>query len=661
MLLLILLLGLFFQHKVSIAQNKIKKKELKKQEQSQLSAWDSLVYFRFPIIIQTDSTITFFPKVNIWTIDSLSSFLVDSIGDANRNKMFYDSLRAKANKNVLTKNIYKWLIRKDDTIPKKNLRIKSHQYFEPYQGMVIRKISIKQLNVFGPTVTDTTETEKTKFESTANLFHTTTSEKYLRKNILFKVGDEVDPRLMAENEKIIRDLSFIHDVNFVIKPVEDQPGWVDVHIITKDLFSLGFNFSVKNEQAGTFEIYNRNTWGRGHTVSGSFVFNIEKNPSLGGEVFYGKRNLNGSFIDLSTRYSNTWQKHTATLSISKDFLTSETKSAGGIYLDRSFRFNRVYDYYPLRIDSSLNYSIYNFWLGRNVLINQYRNRSKNFYISGGYYHVNFFTPYNTISNLNQNLFDRNIYLGSVTLANQKFFKTNLVYRYGITEDIPYGYKYELVFGYEDGEFDNRLYGHLHLATGSVFKDNNSYFSASFKTGGYLNHGNFEQGLIQGNINYFSPFRTILKHKFRNFVEFEYTLGINRFKGELLTLNSIPYGIRGFTSKDVTGIQRLTANIESVMFLRRDIYRFKIAAYAFTDLGIIGNDKEVIFNQDFFAAFGTGLRIRNESLVFNTLEIRIAYHPDPPIDMSHWSFKFATHIDKIFSTFNGQKPKPILFQ
>jgi len=655
------MLGLFFQQRYSIAQIQDKKNEMNKKQPSQLSAWDSLVYFRFPVIIPTDSTITFFPKVNIWTIDSLSSFLVDSIGDANRNKMFYDSLRAKAYKSSLTKNIYNWLIRKNDTTLTRSLRIKSHHYFQPYKGMIIRKISFKQLDVFGPSVDDTTKVGKTKVEKTANLFHTTTSEKYLKKNILFKVGDEIDPRLMAENEKIIRDLSFIYDVNFIVIPVENQPNRVDVHIITKDVFSLGFNFSLKNEKAGTFEIYNRNTWGRGHTISGSFVFNMNRTHSLGGEVSYGKKNLNGSFIDLSTRYTNTWQKHTATLSISKNFLTSETKTAGGIYLDRSIRCNRVSDYYPVRMDSNLNFSVCNFWLGRNFLFNHYKNRSKNLYIAGSYYNVKFFNPSNKSLSQNHNFFNRNIYLGSITLANQNFVQTNLVYRYGITEDIPYGYKSEMVFGYEDGEFNNRFYGHLFLSAGSIFKDNNSYFSASAIVGGYFNRRKFEQGLIQGTINYFSPFRTILGNKFRNFVEFEYSLGINRFEDEFITLNINPYGIRGFESKHVFGKQRLTANIESIMFLRRDFYRFKVAAYTFTDLGMIGNNKKVIFNQDFFAAFGTGLRIRNESLVFNTLEIRIAYYPNPPIDMPHWSFKFASHIDKIFSNFKGKKPKPLLFE
>ena len=52
-----------------------------------------------------------------------------------------------------------------------------------------------------------------------------------------------------------------------------------------------------------------------------------------------------------------------------------------------------------------------------------------------------------------------MFLVSAAFSRQKFYKTNLIYSYGQTEDIPYGLLINVTAGKEINEFKERIYGH----------------------------------------------------------------------------------------------------------------------------------------------------------------------------------------------------------
>ncbi|MCK7540631.1 MAG: hypothetical protein MZV63_61945 [Marinilabiliales bacterium] len=58
--------------------------------------------------------------------------------------------------------------------------------------------------------------------------------------------------------------------------------------------------------------------------------------------------------------------------------------------------------------------------------------------------------------------------GSLALSSQRFINTSLIYSYGRTEDIPYGYMVELMGGRENNEFKWRTYGGLKVSYGNIF-------------------------------------------------------------------------------------------------------------------------------------------------------------------------------------------------
>ena len=89
--------------------------------------------------------------------------------------------------------------------------------------------------------------------------------------------------------------------------------------------------------------------------------------------------------------------------------------------------------------------------------------------------------------------------------------------------------------------------------------------------------------------------------------------------------------------------------------------FQTAVFSFFDLGIIGNSKEIIFTQEYYAGLGVGVRIRNENLVFKTIQIRLAYYPRHPSDVNSVGVLVDGVAKTRFYTFQPRGPEPLRFE
>jgi len=138
------------------------------------------------------------------------------------------------------------------------------------------------------------------------------------------------------------------------------------------------------------------------------------------------------------------------------------------------------------------------------------------------------------------------------------------------------------------------------------------------------------------------------------------IGIRRFGVEELSLR-YKNGIRGFESNLATGRQRLSLNFETVLFQNRDVLKFNVALFGFADLGVIGSNRNFIFSQDYYGGFGAGIRLRNESLVFKTIQFRLAYYPNHPDDISGLGVILNERNKSNFYSFQPQKPEPLRFE
>jgi hypothetical protein len=574
-------------------------------------------------------------------------------------EVFYDSLEVKANRHRITKWLYDYMITSTNDSIIKDLR--SYEYYRSFKNKTIGSISIKSLEVFGPDFYDTLKTTNIWAEKMANKMHSKSNLNVIRKNLWIKEGQVLDPELIMDNERLLRSLPYLKDVRIIIKPRIGNNKIVDILILTKDVFSFGLAGSIGNINKGEVGVYDKNIFGIGHEIRVKFVGHTEKAPRLGMEAYYAVNNLKGNFINFSAGYANNYIREDFFISFERDFLRPRSVYAGGITALRSFRSNTINLNDNVTSDFDLNYILLDGWYGRRLKLGINPNDSRfQMTLAGRVRYTSFYDrPLPDIDN-NQFFANSTFYLGSLSFSHRTYVRDYLVYSYGIIEDIPKGYLHELVFGYDHNEFGNRWYSHLFLSTGNLFKQKPYYLYTSMGIGSFWRHSGLEQGMFDLKVNFISPLFYIWNIQVRQFIKLNYTLGINRFEIEDLFLRNA-IGIRGFGSRIEKGKQRLTLNVENVFFQKKSILNFQSAFFSFLDMGIVGPANQSIFKQNYFAGIGVGLRIRNENLIFKTIQLRLAFYPNHPSDVNSIGFILDEVPRSRFYSFQPRGPEPLRFE
>ena len=585
------------------------------------------------------------------------SVLIDSV-PINKQDVFYDSLKYRANRKGLTRMIYDFLISPPRPyVDKKALAL---DYYSKFEGKLISEIKIKPLDIFGPSFNDTSRTASNWFEKSANALHTKSNLKSLKKLLLFKEGDFVDPEIIYENERIIRSLPYISDIKVLIEQDTIYTGLVKLLILTKDRFSFGVGGAVGGTKSGELELYNQNIFGVGHELSIRFVGHLDRKPYAGLETYYKVNNFRGKFIDFTTGYVNHYKREGFVFDLNKPFITPTVKWGYGATSLRYFRTNRIFEDDPIQASSPLDLFYLSAWLGRSFSINQKKNENTKIVLSGAFYNRYYFDRPPPDADNNQYYSNSTFYLSSISFTQRRYVQDQLVYSYGITEDIPEGFKNEIIYGFDANEFGDRHYARFSISNGNMLK-NKGYIFVNAGIGGFFNPLNYEQGQINAGVNYISKQINAGRKRFRFFTNIRYDLGLKRFDIENLRLNG--RHIRGFASahENVIGKQRLSVNLEYVLFLRKQFYKFNMAVYGFSDIGIIGNNKDLIFTQNYYSGVGLGLRLHNENLVFKTFFIRLAFYPFHPSDMSFIGGLAGEQSKRRYTSFEPLAPEPFPFQ
>jgi hypothetical protein len=573
-------------------------------------------------------------------------------------EQFYDSLEYKAKQKTLTRIIYDFLV--SPPRPYVDREALSKEYYRQLEGKIISEISIQPLDVFGPTFEDTSRTAKSWLEKTANTIHSKSNLNTIEKMILFDVGDFVDSELLYENERIIRSLPYIQDVQIILEQDTVYRGLVKVHVLTKDRFSIGVSGGVDGNSSAALELYNQNIFGIGHEISFNFVGHLNRQPYTGLETFYKINNIKGKFVDISAGYMNTYKREGFSLILDKPFIIPSVKWGFGGAALRMYRTDRINESHPIQTSIPMDLAFFNAWAGRSFQIKPNHFQNSQMIISAGINNSTYFHRPSPSNDGLQYFSNSTFYLAGITFSQRRFLQDQLIYSYGVTEDIPEGFKNELVYGFDANEFGNRHYAHLFLSNGNLLVNRQGYLYLSGGIGGFFKNNEYEQGQIQGSLNFISRQVHAGRKRFRLFVRANYLLGIRRFEIENLSFNRNDH-IRGFRSQEALGKQRLSVDLEYVLFLRQQFYKFNMAFYGFADLGIIGSNKSLIFTENYYSGLGFGMRIHNENLVFKTFHLRLGFYPFHPSDMNFTGFIIEEQLKKNFYSFQPTAPQPLRFE
>lgn len=582
---------------------------------------------------------------------------------------FYQRLQGKWGQRKFTKELFNLLF----SLPSDDFKIDTTQFlksenpFTTYDGKIIGDIKLTKLKALGTRLDKPEEKPKSFVQKTGNTINFNTRERVILNNLLFASGDMVDPLIIADNERILRELPYIKDARIYLKPRPDNPNIVDVEIITKDVLALSFDLEARDFDSGILRVNHKNIFGSGHEIDNRFAVDNSSDQKFSYQVWYRIPNIKKSFISFEVNYANTVNQDFSSIKLQRDFISPKIKFAGGIEIsNQRLRFRELSnivsdnEYDVQTINERYDYQ--DFWLARAFPLNlkdPVLNERTRLILSGRVSNIKFSLRPEVDNNLNQQFHNRTLSIASIGISQRRYFKDQLIFGYGRTEDIPYGYQVELLGGYEWAEFGNRYFLGSKVGRAGYIGDL-GYFLGGFSLESFLKNQIFEQGVFKADFRFFSPLLDLKQWKFRQFVNVNYTFGIDRFPNEFIDIRD-KNGIRGLDSNTLRGTQRFLLNIETVSFTPIEAADFKLAIFGFYDLGMVNDGKRHIFSEKAQTGIGVGFRIRNDNLTFKAIEIRLAYYPDAPIGIPMTDLDLSGNSGFSFSDFLITRPSPSIFR
>lgn len=484
---------------------------------------------------------------------------------------------------------------------------RENNYVSNYTGRTIGEIYIYQNNVF--------ENSKKWVDRTLNSLHRVTREEVIRNDLFFKSGDTINPVEIANNRRLLRSRPYFSDVNIIIVPRAEDTTIVDMYVLTRDKWTISADLKIKSDGKTQVMAYDDNLLGWGSRLSISTYVDWKHGFTYGGNlVEYTQRNIVGSFWDAYAVVGKGFDNANYGAEFTREFIHPTDYMAGA-----SFMYEReLLNYYPPDTMLHASWTMLDVWGGYAVEIPAMRN---SLYMTARFFNLKYTDRPEVTDMLNPYFHNNAMLIGSIGFFKERFRLTNRIYGYGVPEDVAYGYHTAFLAGYSWGEFGNRWYLGGEFSAGYFTPI--GYLGTEAGLGSYLNssNGKFYRTTLQAKVTYFTPLLGQGRYPVRQFIVLNATRGWNRLDGFQETLKFNSHADMRALEEDVYGTNRMVLNTETVVFTPWQVAQFKIAGFFFADFGLLGNSGN-IFKNDFFTTLGIGFRIKNENLIFNTINIQL---------------------------------------
>jgi hypothetical protein len=539
---------------------------------------------------------------------------------------FFDSVKIFAYKSFITRKIYDYVVLPPQTDNNQEaLNYRNEIKYSIYDGLIIRTIDVFPLRDKYKILKDTSVRMNKIVNDLGDNIYSSTNRRVIKKNMLLNKGDTISGLILADNERLLRQLPYIEDVNTQVLLVPNTDS-VDIVLMVDDVWPVEAGININDIESGNVKFMHNNLGGWGHEFGLSFPFDNNKTPFLGYSGKYLIRNVVGYHFNTSFSFEDVFNDQRWQVNIQRPFFSPNTKYAGGArYFQRSAYFIGS----ETNIEKPLDYHMYDFWVGRAFLLNQSnKNKRRLRFMTSGRYLNYQFENRPVVSDTNfYNYHQRTYYLATLGISKQWFYESNFMYNYRKTEDIPCGTLFEITTGYEFNEFFNRPYTAASIYLGD-FQARLGYGSFKINIGGFWERSRFKQGIFSIESRYFSNPIKIKGFLLRPFIRMNYKKGINQLSDEHLSNNG-EYRIEGLKSNFFIGDEKIFGSTEWVVFMPYYFYGFRFVAFAGADMVIVAKEHERLFDQDLFSSINIGLRIKNERLALKAIQIKMSYFPVIP--------------------------------
>lgn len=524
--------------------------------------------------------------------------------------------------------------------------------FQKYNGKIIRDIQFVRVN-FGTPISDTSNKVSTSLTRLSNKVHSKTHERVIRNNLFFNKNDSIQPYLLADNERYLRDLPYLQDAKISVVRIPGNPDSVDIVVITKDVLSIGAEAPSVDPSNTRASITEENFAGSGNKITLSGFFDKSRAQKFGYGAEYIKRNIAGSFLDAYFGYQNfnssladnreenayyvklvrplvnAYMRWTYVLEVSRH-LTKNMYSTDSLYnADYRYSYNNIDAWAGLNVDASV--------LDKYVRGQRLRGLIALRLLSQKFDAL----PVRLVNSYDPKFADITGVLASVSVFARDFYKTKYIYGFGRNEDIPEGIDIGFTTGFTRKQNKSRPYLGIKFER-YYFTSKNRYLDFTVRVEGSLYKNNFEDITALGNVDFFNRLKNLGRWKQRTFLSAGIAWQINSVLNDPLLLES-KYGLPEFANGNIAGYIRTTVKGESVFFSPLSVISFRFAPFVFYNASLFTRRNSAIADSKLYTSIGGGLRTRNESLIFGTFELRAYYFPRKNFDDQRFKIQFNTNL------------------
>ena len=535
-----------------------------------------------------------------------------------------------------------------------------------YAGKRINSITIEQQN-FLSSIDSKESNLKDIFSKIGNKLQSNSKKRAIRENIFFKEWDLFDPSIIAYNEKWLRDLSYIQDAKILAMITPYDTNQVDVIVVTKDLFSYGGELLINNKDAYAAKLNNINFLGTGNSIQVNQNFENQRSPKSGWGYDVGLSNFLGTFISINAgvnQFGNNISNNVLSarknyISVQRPILHPNSKWLGGMEYLETENENVFPGKWDTIFNQQLNYNLKHkdIWIGyqltkqsKRIKLNEYKQFIQYRYLENDFRA----RPIDYLLQLDRNYQNLKANFLSFTLVRQSVYRTRYLYGLGRYEDLPIGQSLTWTTGYSQIEKDRSAYLGFKFEQYKLSKkENYNHVIANIATS-YINKS-LQDIRFLSSLEQFSKLKYLNNGlRYRQILNLSFTQTLKNKYNEALRINSI-FGIPQLNREQIKGGTRLSANWETVLYNNRAIWGFKSAPFVFGNLTYIRAVGNPILKGDIYTAIGSGMRIRNENLIFGTIELKGFYFPRTNQQVSPWNFSLITNLRYKYNSNIVDKP------
>lgn len=616
----------------------------------------------------------FFPLCLCFAIQGFSQ---TNKPEKDSTEAVYQKIEDYSEKSKLNKLLH-GLVFKSNKKPVRKEIVTNKQNYSNYEGKVIRDIKIESNDPFGFSFEDSTKTAKSWVEKTGNKIHIKSKDFAIKNFLIFKKNQPLDSLLIKESERLIRAQKSIREVEFRVEAVGESQDSVDVYITTLDAWSLVPRASFSNSKM-KIQLQEHNFLGFGHEleVGGKTRYSDGKSTQ---DLLYTIPNFKNTLIGATFGYNEKidgyYTKH---LNVERTFVSPYIKWAGGIYLDERFRYEMLPDASLERTPQNMRYKSQDFWGGYSFKLfkgQTERARTANLVSAIRLLNVDYnekpTEEYDSIGYFS----DETFYLGSIGISSRQFVEDRFIFRDGIIETVPVGDVFAITGGKQFKNDQSRFYFGAKISHGNYY--NWGYLSATVEYGSFFKHSEPQQTAYSFRANYFTNLISLGRDwKMRQFIKPQILIGKNRLNSiadrvsidEKYEFQSFydyaekrknAIGIPGFKS-ELLGTRKYVLSLQTQFYPPWDILGFRFNPYLNINAAMLGNQEKNVKKDKLYSSIGVGIIIRNDYLVFNSIQLSLFYYPDMPGQGHHI---FDTNVlnseDFGLDGFELGKPAPIKY-